>query len=68
MDRLVFARAQMGMSLAFHIVFAAIGIALLLALFVVEGLYLRTVRMHYLRLARRWAKATGLLFAIGAVQ
>jgi cytochrome bd ubiquinol oxidase subunit I len=57
----------MGMSLVFHIVFAAIGIALPLALFVVEGIYLRTGRKHYLRLARRWAKVTGLLFAVGAI-
>lgn len=67
MERLAFARAQMGMSLAFHIIFAAIGIALPLALFIVEGMFLRTGRRHYLRLARRWAKATGLLFAVGAI-
>jgi cytochrome d ubiquinol oxidase subunit I len=66
-DRLAFARAQMGMSLAFHIVFAAIGIALPLAIFVVEGLFLWSGEQHYLRLARRWAKVTGLLFAIGAI-
>ena len=44
LNDLFFARSQMGMSLAFHIVFAAIGIALPMALFVVEGLYLRTGR------------------------
>jgi cytochrome d ubiquinol oxidase subunit I len=32
-----------------------------------EGLYLRTGRRHYRDLARKWGKATGLLFAIGAV-
>lgn len=67
MDRLLFARSQMAMSLAFHIVFAAIGIALPFAMFVVEGLYLVNRRPAYLRLARNWARATGLLFAVGAV-
>jgi len=66
-DKLAFARAQMGMSLAFHIVFAAIGIALPLAIFVVEGMFLWSGERHYLRLARRWAKVTGLLFAVGAI-
>lgn len=67
MDRLVFARAQMTVSLVFHIVFAAIGIALPLALFIVEGLFLATRRAHYHQLAMQWAKATGLVFAVGAV-
>jgi cytochrome d ubiquinol oxidase subunit I len=57
----------MAVSLAFHIIFAAIGIALPLFLVIVEGLYLRTRKPHYLKLARKWAKATGLLFAIGAI-
>jgi cytochrome d ubiquinol oxidase subunit I len=47
--------------------FAAIGIALPLALFVVEGMFLRSGQRHYLQLARRWAKVTGLLFAVGAI-
>jgi cytochrome bd ubiquinol oxidase subunit I len=67
LDRLILARGQMAMTLAFHIVFAAIGIALPLAMFIVEGIYLRTQQRHYLRLAHKWAKATGLVFAIGAV-
>jgi cytochrome d ubiquinol oxidase subunit I len=61
------ARGQMAVSLVFHIIFAAIGIGLPMLLVIVEGLYVRTGRTHYLQLARKWAKATGLLFAIGAV-
>jgi cytochrome d ubiquinol oxidase subunit I len=34
---------------------------------VAEGLWLRTKKQVYLDLARKWAKATGILFAIGAV-
>jgi cytochrome d ubiquinol oxidase subunit I len=66
-DNLLAARLQMLVSLAFHIVYAAIGIGLPLLLVIVEALYLRTGRPHYKALAKKWAKATGLLFAVGAV-
>ncbi len=42
MNDLLAARSQMAMSLAFHIVFAAIGIALPLLILVAEWFYLRT--------------------------
>jgi cytochrome d ubiquinol oxidase subunit I len=67
MDSLGPARAQMALSLAFHMVFAAAGIALPLLMLIAEGLWLRTSRPHYLQLAKKWAKATGLLFVVGAV-
>ena len=67
MDNLIAARAQMEVSLAFHIIFAAIGIGLPLLMVVAEGLWLRTGQEHYRALARKWAKATALTFAVGAV-
>ncbi len=67
MSDLVAARAQMGTSLAFHIIFAALGIGLPLLLVLSEGLYLRTRNPDYKILARKWAKATAILFAVGAV-
>src|SRR6188474_731395 len=67
MDSLIAARLQMVMSLAFHMVYAAIGIGLPLLLVIVEANYLRTSQPHYKSLAKRWAKVTGLLFAVGAV-
>ena len=67
MDTLTAARLQMTLSLAFHMVFAAVGIGLPLLMVVVERQYLRTGQAHYMELARKWAKATGLLFAVGAV-
>jgi cytochrome d ubiquinol oxidase subunit I len=67
MDPLSAARAQMGFSLAFHIVFAAFGIGLPLLMLIAEGLWLRTGRPRYRQLAKKWGKTTGLLFAIGAV-
>ncbi|HYO10549.1 MAG TPA: cytochrome ubiquinol oxidase subunit I [Tepidisphaeraceae bacterium] len=67
MDTLTAARWQMALSLAFHMVFAAVGIGLPFMLVIVEAAHLRTGRPHYKRLAQKWAKVTGLLFAIGAV-
>lgn len=67
MDDLLAARSQMAMSLAFHIVFAAIGIAMPLLMVVSEWKWLRTREEVYLTLARRWAKGTAILFAVGAV-
>jgi cytochrome bd ubiquinol oxidase subunit I len=67
MTDLEFARAQMGMSLAFHIIFATGGIGMPLIMAVSEALYLRTKRTVYLDLTKRWAKGTAILFAVGAV-
>jgi cytochrome d ubiquinol oxidase subunit I len=67
MGTLTAARAQMEVSLAFHMVFAALGIGMPLLMVAAEGLWLRTGRAHYRHLARKWAKATALTFAIGAV-
>jgi cytochrome bd ubiquinol oxidase subunit I len=67
MSDLTAARAQMGTSLVFHIVFAALGIGLPLLLVISEGLYLKTKKIVYLALAKKWAKATAILFAVGAV-
>ncbi|MDX1675295.1 MAG: cytochrome ubiquinol oxidase subunit I [Longimicrobiales bacterium] len=67
MDALLAARVQMEVSLAFHMVFAALGIGLPLLMVIAEGLWLRTGREHYRDLARTWAKATALTFAVGAV-
>jgi cytochrome d ubiquinol oxidase subunit I len=66
-SNLTAARWQMTVSLAFHIIFAAIGIGLPLLLVIAERLHLRTGRAHYRELAHQWARATGLLFAVGAV-
>lgn len=67
MSEYVAGRAQMGTSLAFHIVFAALGVGLPLLLMVVEGIGIRRQDPVWLQLARRWARAFGILFAVGAV-
>src|SRR5438552_15661306 len=67
MDALDAARGQMALSLGFHMVFAASGIGLPVLMLMAEGMWLRTGQAHYRDLARKWAKATALLFAVGAV-
>ncbi|HEY4032353.1 MAG TPA: cytochrome ubiquinol oxidase subunit I [Ktedonobacteraceae bacterium] len=67
MSNLLAARAQMGTSLAFHIIFSALGVGIPLLLCIVEGLALRTKNPVWMMLTRRWARAAAILFAIGAV-
>jgi len=64
---LLYARWQMGLSLAFHIIFAVIGMAMPVMMVAAEAAWLRTGRPEYLDLARRWARGTAILFAVGAV-
>ena len=67
MDDLLAARSQMAMSLAFHIIFAVVGVTTPLMMCVAEWRWLRTRDETYLTLAKRWAKGTAILFAVGAV-
>lgn len=67
MTDLLAARAQMAMSLGFHIIFAAIGIALPLMMTLAEWRWFRTGREEDLILAKRWATGSAILFAVGAV-
>lgn len=67
MSDLLAARSQMAMSLAFHIIFAVIGIGMPALMVIAEGLWLRRREDVYLLLAKRWAKGTAIFFAVGAV-
>ncbi|GHO83029.1 cytochrome ubiquinol oxidase subunit I [Dictyobacter formicarum] len=67
MPDLLAARAQMGTSLAFHIIFSVLGVGVPLLLCISEGLALRTKNPVWMMLTRRWARAAAILFAIGAV-
>ena len=67
MTDLDYARSQMALSLAFHIVFATAGIGMPVLMAISEGLHLRTKNPLYLELTKRWAKGTAILFAVGAV-
>ncbi|MFB3817973.1 MAG: cytochrome ubiquinol oxidase subunit I [Candidatus Methylomirabilales bacterium] len=67
MDTLLYARALMGVSLGFHILYAALGIGLPLMIMIAEGLALVRGQEIYHEMARRWIRPAGVLFAIGAV-
>jgi cytochrome d ubiquinol oxidase subunit I len=64
---LLAARWLFGLSLVFHIVFAAVGVAMPLLMVLAEWRWRRTGDPVYLDLARRWAKGVAILFAVGAV-
>jgi cytochrome d ubiquinol oxidase subunit I len=67
MSDLLFARSQMAMSLAFHIIFAVVGIGMPALMVIAEWRWLRTGNPTQLELAKRWSKGTAILFAVGAV-
>jgi cytochrome bd ubiquinol oxidase subunit I len=57
----------MALSLAFHIVFASIGMTMPLLMVLAEHRWRRTGEPEALALAKAWAKGTAVLFAVGAV-
>src|SRR5438876_6509550 len=67
MDDVLAARSQMAMSLAFHIIFAVAGIGMPALMVIAEWRWRRSGDGTYLELAKRWAKGTAILFAVGAV-
>lgn len=67
MNDLLYARAQMGLSLAFHIVFAAAGVALPVLMVLSDLKARRTGDADYRLLSQKLAKGTAILFAVGAV-
>src|SRR6202521_4472306 len=67
MSDLLYARWLMGLSLAFHIVFAAVGVAMPVSMVITEWRWRRTGEPIHLELARRWGKGAAILFAVGAV-
>jgi cytochrome d ubiquinol oxidase subunit I len=67
MSTLLAARAQMGTSLVFHIGFPVLGVGLPLLLCIAEGLAISRKDPAWMTLARRWAKAAVIIFAIGAI-
>jgi cytochrome d ubiquinol oxidase subunit I len=63
----VAARTQMGFSLGWHIILACFGVGFPGLILFAEWRGWRTGDPWYQLLARRWAKALGVLFAVGAV-
>jgi cytochrome d ubiquinol oxidase subunit I len=67
MSPLSAARAQMMLSLGFHMIFAAVGMAMPVLMLAAERRWMRTGDRDALALARTWSRLTAVLFAIGAV-
>ncbi|MEN9790856.1 MAG: hypothetical protein RLZZ63_514 [Gemmatimonadota bacterium] len=67
MSDLLAARAQMAMSLGFHIIFAVLGIGMPALMVLSERQWLKTRDPVWLDLTKRWSKGTAILFAVGAV-
>lgn len=67
MTDLLAARLDMALSLGFHILFAAAGIAMPLFMVVSEWRWMRGGDPVDLELTKRWLKGTAILFAVGAV-
>jgi cytochrome d ubiquinol oxidase subunit I len=61
------ARMQMALSLGWHIVVACLGVGMPAITLLAEWRGHHTGDVHYRLLARRWARALGVLFAVGAV-
>jgi len=67
MPDLLAARSQMAVSLAFHIIFAVVGIGMPVLMVIAERRWQKTGDPIHLDLAKRWSKGTAILFAVGAV-
>src|SRR5262249_3649128 len=59
------ARTQMGFSLGWHIIIASFGVAMPAITLFMDWRGQRTGDVNYRLLARRWARAMGVLFAVG---
>jgi len=67
MSDLLAARWLFGLSMVFHIVFAAIGVAMPAFMVLAELRFRRTGEPAALELSQRWARGAAVLFAVGAV-
>ena len=66
-DTLLAARNLQALSLAFHIILVCFGVAFPIFVLTMHGLWLKTRREVYRRIAMRWSKAMIILFAVGVV-
>ena len=64
---LLLARAQFAFTISFHFIFPAFSIGLASYLAVLEALWLKTGKPHYLDLFRYWLKIFAIAFAMGVV-
>lgn len=67
MTDLLAARSQMALSLAFHIIFAIIGMVMPFFMARAHWLYLKSKDEDYLKLTKFWMRGVAIFFATGAV-
>lgn len=65
MDSVTLSRALFGTSMAFHIIFATLGVGLPLMILLAELKYQKTKDADYELLAKRWTKTFGILLGVG---
>lgn len=65
MDDLLIARSLFGTTMAFHIIFATIGVGLPLMILAAEILYQKTKDRDYAVMAKRWTKAFAVILGVG---
>ncbi|WP_100406138.1 cytochrome ubiquinol oxidase subunit I [Bacillus solitudinis] len=66
-DPVIFSRILTGTTLAFHIIFATIGVGIPLMIALAEWIGIKRNDEHYLLLARRWARGFVITVAVGVV-
>jgi cytochrome d ubiquinol oxidase subunit I len=66
-DALLLARFQFAFTVSFHFIFPSFSIGLASYLAVLEALWLRTGKDHYLDLFKYWLKIFAIVFAMGVV-
>jgi cytochrome d ubiquinol oxidase subunit I len=64
LDHLIIARSLFGTTMAFHIIFATIGVGLPLMILTAELLYQRTNNKDYAIMAKRWTKAFAIILGV----
>ena len=67
LDAVILARMQFAFTVSFHIIFPAFSIGLASYLMVLEGLWLKTDNLVYLRLFKYWRKIFAVAFGMGVV-
>lgn len=63
-DQVLIARTTFGMTMAFHIIFASLGVGIPLMILVSELLYQRTKDRDYAIMAKRWTKGQAILLGV----
>ncbi len=65
MDVVVLSRIQFALTSSFHYIYPPLSIGLGLMLIIIEGMYLKTKKPLYKKMAQFWIKIFGLTFALG---